>query len=297
MDNIRGPDYELAEVDYMQGMKYKDIAAKYNVSINTVKSWKTRYKWNRDSVHTDKKVCIQKKKVAPKKEKLIAEEVEEVLENTELTDKQRLFCIYHTKYFNATKAAIKAGYSKDTAGVIGYQLLQKTSIKNEIDRLKQNKLNRAMLSPDDVFQKYIDIGFADITDYVEFGQEEVPIMTMFGPAKDEEGNELTKMVNVVKFKQATEVDGTIISEVKQGKDGASIKLYDKMKALQWLSDRLDLLPTETKIKIESEKIKVQMAQEKLALEKSKVTGDDGNEEDDGFLEALKGTVTGVWSDE
>lgn len=45
-------------------MKYKDIAEKYEVSINTVKSWKKRYGWNRDrcapkekSVHTKKERC------------------------------------------------------------------------------------------------------------------------------------------------------------------------------------------------------------------------------------------------
>ncbi|HCL4439577.1 TPA: helix-turn-helix domain-containing protein [Clostridium botulinum] len=53
MENIRGPDIkEQAERDYISGMKYKDIAAKYNVSINTVKNWKQRYKWNRKSVYT-----------------------------------------------------------------------------------------------------------------------------------------------------------------------------------------------------------------------------------------------------
>ncbi|MBA1394727.1 hypothetical protein EQ500_12780, partial [Lactobacillus sp. XV13L] len=29
-----------AEHDYVLGMKYKDIAEKYSVSINTVRSWK-----------------------------------------------------------------------------------------------------------------------------------------------------------------------------------------------------------------------------------------------------------------
>lgn len=57
-------NYELAEQDYMSGMKYKDIAEKYDVSLNTVKSWKTRYKWSRDNkkgVHTkDKKVRTQR---------------------------------------------------------------------------------------------------------------------------------------------------------------------------------------------------------------------------------------------
>lgn len=44
-----------AEKDYIDGMKYKDIAKKYGVTINTVKSWKTRYKWSKDKkkgVHT-----------------------------------------------------------------------------------------------------------------------------------------------------------------------------------------------------------------------------------------------------
>lgn len=53
-------------MDYLSGMKYKDIAEKYGVTINTVKSWKTRYRWSRDdkkSVHTKKKkVCTQKQR-------------------------------------------------------------------------------------------------------------------------------------------------------------------------------------------------------------------------------------------
>jgi uncharacterized protein YjcR len=39
---------KLAEQDYMSGMKYKAIAEKYGVSLNTVKSWKKRHGWNRD---------------------------------------------------------------------------------------------------------------------------------------------------------------------------------------------------------------------------------------------------------
>lgn len=56
--------WELAYIDYQSGMKYKDIAAKYDVSINTVKSWKSR-KWDglrvqqkKKRLHT-KKRCIQ----------------------------------------------------------------------------------------------------------------------------------------------------------------------------------------------------------------------------------------------
>lgn len=56
-------NYVLAEQDYMSGMKYKDIAKKYGVTLNTVKSWKVRYGWNKKGVHTkSEKVCTQKRK-------------------------------------------------------------------------------------------------------------------------------------------------------------------------------------------------------------------------------------------
>ena len=64
-------NYILAESDYVAGMKYKDIAAKYGVSMNTVKSWKKRYAWSRNKkdrmhpkrgAHKNKKGCTTKKK-------------------------------------------------------------------------------------------------------------------------------------------------------------------------------------------------------------------------------------------
>ena len=56
-------NYVLAEQDYMSGMKYKDISEKYGVTMNTVKSWKVRYGWNKKGVHTkSEKVCTQKRK-------------------------------------------------------------------------------------------------------------------------------------------------------------------------------------------------------------------------------------------
>nr|WP_050608237.1 P27 family phage terminase small subunit [Clostridium niameyense] len=40
---------EKAYEDYILGMTYQKIADKFEVSINTVKSWKKRYKWTRES--------------------------------------------------------------------------------------------------------------------------------------------------------------------------------------------------------------------------------------------------------
>lgn len=54
--------WDLAYENYKNGMKYKDIADKYDVSINTVKSWKSR-KWNATpkEVATKEKGCTQKR--------------------------------------------------------------------------------------------------------------------------------------------------------------------------------------------------------------------------------------------
>lgn len=58
--------YVQAEKDYVKGMKYKDIAEKYQVSLNTVKSWKKRYGWNRDRGAPKDKSVHTKKRGAPK---------------------------------------------------------------------------------------------------------------------------------------------------------------------------------------------------------------------------------------
>lgn len=264
---VKATNAELAYQDYRNGMKYKEIAEKYGVTINTVKSWKTRYKWSKDgkkSVHTKtKKVCTQKSNESNAKKEAIAEAVGQVIENAELTDKQRLFCLYYVKCFNATKAYQKA-FQVDYATACGNasNLLKSIEIKNEILRLKQNRLNREMLDESDIFQKYMDIAFSDMTDFVEFGQEDVPVMAVYGPVqiKDEETGEkktLTKRVNVVRFKDSSEVDGTLIAEVKQGKDGASIKLPDRMKALEWLTEHMYMATEEQRARIENIKAKTE----------------------------------------
>ncbi|MFR4696657.1 MAG: terminase small subunit [Blautia producta] len=264
---VKATNAELAYQDYLNGMKYKEIAEKYGVTINTVKSWKTRYKWSKDgkkSVHTKKgKVCTQKNNKNNVKKEAIAEAVDQVIENAELTDKQRLFCVLYVKCFNATKAYQKA-YEVDynTAASIGYRSLENDGVKKEIQRLKKNRLNREMLDESDIFQKYMDIAFSDVTDFVEFGQEDVPAMAVYGPVqvKDEETGEkktLTKRVNVVRFKDSSEVDGTLIAEVKQGKDGASIKLPDRMKALEWLTEHMYMATEEQRARIENIKAKTE----------------------------------------
>ncbi|MFR4134233.1 MAG: terminase small subunit [Anaerobutyricum hallii] len=258
MARARDPNRDKAFEIYK---KYKgnidlvEIANQLKISSGTVRGWKSKDKWTEKmngTFQTNTERSIQKKN---KKKKVVVEEVDKVMKNDELTDKQRLFCIYYVKCFNATKAYQKAyECSYETAMANGYKMLRNTQIKSEIHNLKQTRLNREFLTEEDIFQKYIDIAFADITDFLEFTTEEVPVMSMYGPVKVENSETGQKEIlkersNVVRFKDSSMVDGTIISEVKQGRDGASIKLADRMKALQWLSEHMDLATEEQKARI------------------------------------------------
>ena len=283
----RSPNEKAEEARklYKGGMKLVEIASQLDCSAATIRTWKNRYKWDADGNETFQNKNETKrnvsKKNAPKKqseEKAVADEVKQVIQNTDLTDKQQLFCIHYIRCFNATKAYQKAyGCGYTTAVTNGPALLGNTRVKEEILRLKQERLNREFLSESDIFQKYMDIAFADVTDFVEFGNEDVDVILDTGERK-------TITVSHVNIKNDADVDGTIISEVSKGKDGVKVKLADRMKALQWLSDHMDLATEKQKAEI--------------ALLKAKVQTDDGDEvADDGFLDALNGTAAEDWGDE
>lgn len=282
----RAPDQrvEQAKMLYDKGLKLIDIANQLGIPEGTVRSWKNRYNWDCNVAKEKRNIAKTKKNKKQNQEEPSVDEVSSIIENPELTDKQRLFCVHYIRSFNATKAYQKAyGCSYETAMVEGSSHLRNPKIKSEILKLKQERLNREFLSESDIFQKYMDIAFADITDYMTFGTEEVPVMAMYGPVKikdPETGEEkqLTKIVNTVRFKDSSEVDGTILSEVKQGKDGASIKLSDRMKALQWLSDHMNMATEEQKAKIAQ-----------IKAQTDKLTGNNQEIED---LDDIEGEIYG-----
>src|SRR5690625_266415 len=240
---------------------FKALAEKYDVKLGTLKSRRSREKWSRDA--TGKKDATPTKKMQPKKE-----DKEPVVISDNLTDKQRLFCIYYIKYFNATKAYQKA-YECDyaTAMASGSRLLRNVKVSAEVDRMKEEQTSGLKLDVRDVLQKYIDIAFADITDFVEFGKKEVPVMSEFGPLVDEKGNEVMQEVNYVDFKESAQIDGTIITEVKQGRDGVSVKLADKMRALDMLAKYTELLSENDKKRLDEEKVKTEIAKVNIETKK------------------------------
>jgi phage terminase small subunit len=245
LSKAKNPKADQALEMYKRGLLLKDIAKELNVPEGTVRRWKSTYKWGSEqSERSDNKANVRIKR------KNVADDVTQVMGNPDLTDKQRLFCLYYVKLFNATKAYQKAyGVGYETAATNGSRMLDNAKVREEISRLKQNRLNRELLDEHDIFQKYLDIAFADITDFVEFRQEEQQVMGAFGPVQVD-GKPLMKLVNVVRFHDSAVVDGSLISEVKQGKDGASIKLADRMKALDWLSSHMNLATEEQKLRME-----------------------------------------------
>lgn len=243
-------NYEKAEQDYMAGMKYKDIAEKYGTTINTVKSWKKRYAWSRgEGAHKEEKVCTQKSKGAPKKEAPIDDGTKATLQNDDLTPEQQMFCIYYSRTFNAAQSYQKAyGCSYESAIANGSRLLTNDKVRAEIERLKEIKRQQIVASADDIVELQMRIAFADIGNYVSFGQKEVT---------DIETDE-TYMISVVDLKESKNTDTQLIQEVKRGKDGVSVKLADKQKAIDWLS-KYFLVHPDDKYKAEFDKKRAEVS--------------------------------------
>jgi len=240
----------------------KEIADELGVPEGTVRGWKNKDGWDSKLFGT-----LRKNTERSKNRKVNKKLMQSVEKNEELTEMEKLFCFWYVRTNNATAATIKAGFSDKYPNRYGWTLLQKEKIRTEIKRLRSIRNEGLLAGPTDVVEKMMEIAFADITAFVEFSRVEVPVMTMFGPMeiKNEETGEkevVMKEINEVRFKDSGTVDGSLLSEVKQGKDGASVKLADRMKALLWLADYFELNPRD--------RHKAEYDKQRLALEREKL---------------------------
>lgn len=260
MPRGRSPNREKAYEIYIKNngnIKLKDIAAILNIKDTQVRKWKHEDDWDnlKGTLPKEKSNVTKNKK---NKKEPIADEVKEVMENDELTEKQRLFCVIYSQCLNATKAYQKAYHcTYETAMVEGCKSLKKPKIKEQIDKLIAPVVNKEFLKRG-VLQKYIDIAFSDIGDYLTFGKKSVPQWT-----KNEMGDYVEvidpntgeqKVIeySYVDLKESKSVDTSLIAEVSEGKDGIKFKLADKMKALDFLRKHCDLLDDEQKTKLDIE---------------------------------------------
>ena len=240
--------YEL----YKGGMKLVDIADQIGCSPATIRTWKNRYKWDNGGSETFQKKSETKRNVSKKKirdETTLDDGTKETLQNDDLTPEQQIFCIYYSRTFNAAQSYQKAyGCSYESAIANGSRLLTNDKVRAEIERLKEIKRQRIVAGADDIVELQMRIAFADIGNYVSFGQKEVT---------DIETDE-TYMVSVVDLKESKNTDTQLIQEVKRGKDGVSVKLADKQKAIDWLS-KYFLVHPDDKYKAEFDKKRAEVS--------------------------------------
>lgn len=276
---------EDAEKDYLSGMKYKDIAEKYGVSLNTVKSWKSRNGWQR---HATKKKGAHKKqkKVHTKKSKVAQarspDVIDELVENDELKDRQKAFCLYYLQRYNATWAYQKAyGADYETARRNGHRLLTNADIKKQLAELKKQQSAELYATANDIMLEYLKQAHSDVTDVLEFktvkrlSWNKIPDDT--GPYEDanghyrldpkidpETGKQAFWYENLVLLKDSKEIDTSNIKSIRIDKGEAVVEMYDKQKAMKELLERLP-------------------------------EPDNSIVDDDGFIQAINKAIPSVWA--
>lgn len=137
-----------------------------------------------------------------------------------LTDKQKRFCEEYLVDLNATRAAIRAGYSQKTAFSIGVENLKKPLVQEYLQKLMNNRSQRTEITADRVLRELAAIAFSDRTELAKVSDKG---FVEFTPTDNL--NQDTKKV---------------IAGIEEGKYGTKITTYDKVKALELLGKHLGL---------------------------------------------------------
>lgn len=141
-----------------------------------------------------------------------------------LGKKQATFVKEYLIDLNATQAAIRAGYSKESAARYAVELLNKTHVAEAVRKAMEERNQRVAISQDRILDELSCIAFGDLRDVVEWGAGGVTL---------KESSNLTPG------------QAAAISEVSEAvtKDGGStkIKRHDKVKALELLMRHLGML--------------------------------------------------------
>lgn len=232
---------------YENGCKYKDIAEQLDISINTVKSWRTREKWKR------KKGATKNKKVAPEIKK-VAKKVASVKLSARkpVDDKWKQFCLVYLQRYNATQAYLDVyDCDYDTAKINGSKLLTNTNVKSYLDELRAEQAKELYLTAQDVQREQAKIAFANLADYLTAKHIRQERLDPDGhPVVDVDGQPIIDEYDELILTNPEKADWSIISEVHRGKDGLVVKLYDKQKALDFLAKSL---PDTTQARIDKAK--------------------------------------------
>lgn len=239
---------EQAKQNYLAGMKIKDIAQNIGKSASTIRSWKSRYKWDdvSDKVAKDatKSVATKRNKNATQHKNVAvsqkADQVIDELADSDLTDKQKAFVIEYVRLSNATQAYINAyGSTYNTARTNGNLLLTNTDIQKAIATLRKAKMHDLSIDTFDLIQDLAKEARADIGDFLDFGNYDVIETDMNNDVKLDANNEpIISHRSWLQFKNQDKVDTSLIKNISMGKDGPKIELFDHDKARKQLLDYL-----------------------------------------------------------
>lgn len=148
----------------------------------------------------------------------------------DLTDKQKRFCEEYLIDLNATQAAIRAGYSKDTARSTGSENLSKPDIVDYIASLQESRSERTKITADMVLQELAKIGFSDIKNYYSEDKEPIDITQL--------ENKLTAAVAQIKVTETSGDWGTKVTK--------EFKLHDKISALEKIARHIGFFEQDNK---------------------------------------------------
>ena len=167
-----------------------------------------------------------------------------------LTEKQKRFCDEYLINLNATQAAIKAGYSTKRASEQAYQLLQKTTVQEYIEKRQKDRMERTEITQDFVLNELLAIASVNATDYAKV-VEKLATVNIDGTEVqlfDDKGNPVMyKTVEPVLTEELTETQKKALAVIKRGRDGFEIKPYDKIRALELLGKHLGMFKEKVEV--------------------------------------------------
>lgn len=147
-----------------------------------------------------------------------------------LNAKQERFCQEYLKDLNATQAAIRAGYSENTAGQQGHDLLKNPEIQSEIDRLKAERSRETKIDANWLLTRLAAEAEADLSDlYDEDGR--------LKPVKD--WPEIWRKGLVAGVKTAVSEDGVAIIDVKVSDRVRRLELIGKHVSVQAFQENVN----------------------------------------------------------
>jgi phage terminase small subunit len=93
-----------------------------------------------------------------------------------MTPKQQRFVREYLIDMNATQAAIRAGYSEESASEIGSQLLRKTTVADAIAGRQEKIANKLEVTQERIIAEYAKIAFSDPRQIAEWGPDGVSLI-------------------------------------------------------------------------------------------------------------------------